>query len=242
MRAITFEEGRGVLKHHRDGHGAGHGRSVIEIELIRAWWDERGDDLVDARRKYEWPEGTTTEESLRRRAEVAGAVFAEAASEGHLSRPTLERVFKWGFNNDVSALDRLSDIEIVASTRDAIRLLEADRLVEAALAAMRPRGIGISRASKYLAFVDESRFGIYDSRVGRALATLAVERRVVMPIPPDRSGGGTTSDSGRLAQGFSDCTLVLREVAALAAREGVDDVLSRPADVEMGLFMLGGCQ
>lgn len=213
---------------------------MIDTDLIRTWWDEHGEDLIDARRNYEWPEGTTTEESVRRRADVAEMVSAEVASEGHLTRPTLEAVFSWGFNNDVSALDKLSDNEIASSTRDAIQLLEAERLVEAALAAMRPRGIGISRASKYLALVDESRFGIYDSRVGRALATIVVDGQLVIPIPPDRGGRGTTTDSGRLAQGFSDCTFVLREVADLAARDGVDDDLGRPADVEMGLFMLGG--
>jgi hypothetical protein len=213
--------------------------SSPQLEVLTQWWTENGEQLVELRRTYRWPARLSTEESLSRREEVAQLVRDEAARSGRLTRPTVEAVLKWGFNNDASVLDALSDDEIRRSTADAIGHLRADRIVEAAVSATRPYGIGISRASKFLALTDESRFGIYDSRVGRGLAEYRVADGPVVEVPPGRGEPGTTTNGRELARAFAICTEVLRRLAALAAEGPAGLLLQRPSDVEMALFMRG---
>ena len=210
-----------------------------QLKALTQWWTANGDQLVELRRTYRWPQRMSTEESLRRREEVARLVRLEAAQSGRLTRPTVEAVLKWGFNNDASVLNDLSDDEINRSTADALGHLGAGRLVEAATSATSPHGIGISRASKFLALTDENRFGIYDSRVGRGLADYRVAGRRVVEIPPGRGEPGTTTRGPDLARGFAVCIEVLRRLAAFAAEGPAGQLLQRPADVEMALFMRG---
>lgn len=210
-----------------------------QLESLRDWWARHGDQLVELRRTYRWPPQLTTEESLRRREEVAVRVRQDAAALARLTRPTVEAVLKWGFNGDASVLDSLTDDEIEGSTGDALSYLRDDQLAEAAEAATRPHGIGISRASKLLALSDEGRFGIYDSRVGRGLADFTVHGRHVVEVPSGRGERGTTTSGPALAQGFAVCTDVLRQLATFAGGGRAGEVLRRPADVEMALFMRG---
>ena len=117
--------------------------------------------------------------------------------------------------------------------------LARDQVEDAAVAFERLRGIGISRISKLLALSSEERFGIYDSRVGAGLEDLQSQGRPLIHVPPGRGRRGTTTDFNELANAFALFTCLVRDLAMRARQDGIQ-ILERPADVEMALFMRGG--
>lgn len=124
------------------------------------------------------------------------------------------------------------------SSNDEVR---ADRLLAQLLTY---KGLGIARVSKWLCFIDQSRFVIFDSRVSRALRCINIDGQRVFPIisgrvPKAGAEGWTAADiSGKNlvsnALTVSTYRLYLRLVKMISGNRGLE-----PAKVEMGLFMMG---
>jgi hypothetical protein len=107
------------------------------------------------------------------------------------------------------------------------------------------KNIGIATASKWVCFIDQNKYAIFDSRVSIALRALTAEAnrneyKRAFPIIPRRAMGGhiawtadwIVSRPERIARAYMDYLDVLKGVT------GKQNVLN-PAQVEMALFMLG---
>jgi hypothetical protein len=100
--------------------------------------------------------------------------------------------------------------------------------------------LGIARASKWVCFIDQSRFGIFDSRVSIALRDVHLADQRAFPIMGRRPVVGQQSfssdthvlaDPRRTARAYLDYLAVLSSVAR--------EVRLDAAEVEMALFMIG---
>lgn len=112
---------------------------------------------------------------------------------------------------------------------------------ESALASLlRIEGVGIATASKWICFLDQGRYGIFDSRVSIALRAIHVANNRAFPIVGRRAQAKFSafrpdthivSNSARMARAYLDYLRVLSEVARASGL--------LPAEVEMALFTLG---
>ncbi|HSI48940.1 MAG TPA: hypothetical protein VLA61_11760 [Ideonella sp.] len=100
--------------------------------------------------------------------------------------------------------------------------------------------LGIATVSKWICFVDQGRYGIFDARVSIALRYVAVGHERAFPIVgcrlikgqrAFRNDTSVTSNPTRMVRAYLDYLEVLSGVAVQAAM--------LPAEVEMALFMIG---
>lgn len=155
-------------------------------------------------------------------------------------------VYKWGFGGKsipakisrnagfpTALLDTLTAFEGSTPQHIAAR--------EPSLAALLSiGGLGIATASKWICFLNQGRFGIFDSRVSIAFRSIHVTGDRAFPIVGRRKlanrtafrpDGQVVSASQRMARAYLDYLVVLSEVARLTSMQ--------PAEVEMALFMIG---
>src|SRR5487761_827410 len=121
-------------------------------EVITKWWIARRYELREYREGYRWPRNLSTEESLRRRADIAQAVRTEVEGRGTITRRAAERVLEWG---GVRLPPNTDDLELENALDRGFVALKADDTEGAAHAISNLPGFGISRASKLLALSDE---------------------------------------------------------------------------------------
>ncbi|WP_374701974.1 hypothetical protein [Ideonella sp. B508-1] len=101
-------------------------------------------------------------------------------------------------------------------------------------------GLGIATVSKWICFMDQSRYGIFDSRVSIALRDVQLQDVRAFPVMGRRplvgkqafsSDTQILSSSTRTARAYLDYLAVLSSVARAVRLDA--------AEVEMALFMLG---
>jgi hypothetical protein len=186
------------------------------------------------------PQAWTTRVNLE--AQLSQAVRAHSATAVVAAA---EAVHKWGFGSSIP-----KEVKSIATFgRTLLSALVAFdgatppycAMRESALAALLDiDGIGIATASKWICFVDQSRFGIFDSRVSIALRDIPVAHARAFPIVPRQAlqgkvqfGSDTQINSNplRMARAYLDYLAVL---STIARRVRLD-----AAEVEMALFMIG---
>lgn len=204
------------------------------------WWTEHGPAVISGRRNYCWPPNVDPATSLRRRSALAAECTDYARRTGTLSKELGAKIVAWGFNEATASIDALAPEVFESTLREALVLSSQGRLVEAATRVVELPRIGISTASKLLAFPSGGVQVIYDHRAAKALSGVSVDGHAI-PVPPSRSDPGTSSYAPTLCRGYGWYSQVVERLHAEAARDLVARrVLRSRDDIEMGLFMMGG--
>ena len=132
----------------------------------------------------------------------------------------------------------------IANVRSLLGQIQARELdVEALTALLELDGVGIATVSKWICFLDQSRYAIYDSRVSVALREMRDENNDrYLPVMPRRSSKTRTpwpADSVTPSS-MALCYFDYLALAQDAARElKTRDSTMNTAKVEMALFMIG---
>lgn len=149
---------------------------------------------------------------------------------GKISLPRSCRVGQWeGTFYQVMRAWHLKDgVTSAPTANQLVELLAGDR-------------VGIATVSKWICFIDQERYAIYDSRVSRALRTVQVGGARLFPIVPGRVATGKWargdllgSDADARHQAVRAYVQYLRLVRMLGMEVGLI-----AGQVEMALFMLG---
>jgi hypothetical protein len=162
-------------------------------------------------------------------------------------RDIAQKIYKWGFG--VSNLPPSCDgmwSDAFTSMMNPWHISDEDPSeADSSLADMlKFRALGIAKVSKWICFVDQKRFAIFDSRVSRVLRGVQIEGRRIFPILPSRvpkTGGGVWARGDYLMSGVGSeirVTLAYRRYLKLISMIQQEIGLP-PAKIEMGLFMMG---
>lgn len=223
-------------------------RHLVGLDLASHYesfqWDGR-------RLQAAWTDREWLEESLRNALRLKSLpLLREAANQIH----------KWGFGSNLPAsIDREDWHEKLRMVLEVWDDNDATRQdLTAAFASLHDRGVKIARVSKWLCFLDQRRFAIYDSRVSVALRECRDDNgKRVFPIVPRRPPvgvtpwpGATIMNPGRSADVYFDYITVIRSTArmlnqrkigrlGLSWRQDHPESGWWPAHVEMALFMAG---
>jgi hypothetical protein len=111
-----------------------------------------------------------------------------------------DRIHKWGFGHNFTSLleeksqfrqsfCRLISVWRVPGLGPGEQLLKTDALSEM----LSLNRVGIAKASKWICFIDQSRYAIYDSRVALALRNISIDGERIFPIIGRRATGGRKS-------------------------------------------------
>jgi hypothetical protein len=166
----------------------------------------------------------------------------------------LTRVHRWGFRNaDIPESIRSQAIWPVVSQTLLTQWQEiADTPSHDAKTALvnvlALRGLGLARTTKWICFLDQSRYAIYDSRVSYALRRLLIDDRRIFPLVGGRvsnanrphavSADACVSVANVAAAAYVNYLLLVRRVARLVAMDSGDDTWC-PGLVDCALFVAG---
>ncbi|MFC6637379.1 hypothetical protein GV827_21290 [Sulfitobacter sp. JBTF-M27] len=206
-------------------------------------------DLVAASQDYRWPESATSEQTLRKRTETA-ASFASWSNQGLSSAEATEHlrnVHKWGFGGqDLNRRQRyiydkpyIDDLlTMLAAWRDRT---DRDEMRSTLVHVLTFPYIGIARVSKWICFLDQQSYAIYDSRVSLALRKIEIEGRRIFPTLGAKSAGRPYQDyvgaSPEIrARKITEVYCLFCDVLSAVKN---DCEFEEVADVEIALFMLG---
>ena len=132
----------------------------------------------------------------------------------------------------------------IESVRSLLGRIQANELaVETLTALLELDGVGIATVSKWICFLDQSCYAIYDSRVSVALREMRDENNArYLPVMPRRSSQTRTPWPADTVDPASMALYYLSYLALVqdAARElRTRDSTMNTAKVEMALFMIG---
>ena len=206
-------------------------------------------DLVAASQDYRWPESATSEQTLRKRTETA-ANFASWSDQGLSPTEAIEHlraVHKWGFGGqDLNRRQRyiyeepyIDDIlTMLATWRDR---KDRNEMRSTLAHVLTFPYIGIARVSKWICFLDQQSYAIYDSRVSLALRKIEIEGRRIFPTLGAKSAGRPYQDyigasPDMRARKITDVYCLFCDVLWVANQSYKFEEV---ADIEKALFMLG---
>lgn len=199
-------------------------------------------ELQDAIDGFEWRD--TTEASLAKRREISEK-YSQWAREGaaiDAAEVMATKVYKWGFGKNNCPNSLKSNWPLFCRVNQCWNEGgDRKRMVELLTELLRLKGIGIATASKWICFIDEDRYAIYDSRVSAALRSIKVNNKRVFPTVGRRQFGSKKYPAPTVrtpAQMASDYLFFTDFSSVVAKRYNFDS----PAKVEMGLFMLGNIE
>ena len=186
-------------------------------------------------------------EAQNKRNDLSAALIT-ALKSGHATalRSAADNIHRWGFGRPISAAVReslafWSDLEAMLTVFAEMREDEIYQSVEPLSKLLSHNGLGIATVSKWVCFVNQTRFAIFDSRVSIALRNVTIEGHRAFPVVGRRPSGG------RLAW---TATPLLSSCPIRTARAYIDylQVVGRltntiggmtAAQIEMALFMAG---
>ncbi|WP_155524153.1 hypothetical protein [Burkholderia sp. PAMC 28687] len=176
-------------------------------------------------------------------------------------RNAADQIHRWGFGRSLPSVidhhDWFAKLQLSSAVWGNSESTAA-QLVQAC-AALHEKGIKIARVSKWLCFIDQQKFAIYDSRVSIALRGCRDnEGKPAFPIVPRRllkhktswPGSGMPTSPLRSAEIYVDYVSLMQETAKLLNKNKVGELGGLyepdnietgwwPAHVEMALFMAG---
>ena len=164
-----------------------------------------------------------------------------------------ETIYKWGFGRPMPK-SRQDDPAFLPAILQLFTTWSAEgdiadhkqRRISSLARLLSVSRVGIAQASKWICFIDQSRYAIYDSRVSMALRDIAIEGRRVFPIVARRPVRGEVAwspdsaslDPKRMAEHYWSY-LTLISYVARKTPHSIEGRSLYPAEVEMALFMIG---
>jgi len=204
--------------------------------------------LEEAYHNFTWGKAKTTAEAVK----VRESVYEEFSSwTNSINREPntyeqIQKVHKWGFGRNLDKresilledpylLNFLVMIETWKISQDPKKMLNT---LETCL--LTPY-VKIARFSKWICFIDQSKFAIYDSRVSLALRTITLNQKRIFPTLGAKSKGRPNGDfigsnPQTAAKRVAASYMLFLDVLHTTINE-YD--LSSVAQMEMALFMLG---
>jgi len=171
-----------------------------------------------------------------------------ALQSGHMAdlESAANNIHVWGFGRGIpetvrNRLSFLSDLESVLKAFAEKQDDEIYQCAEPLAKLLTHERVGIATASKWVCFVDQKRFAIFDSRVSIALRNVTIDGHRAFPVVGRRPSGGRLAWTAtpllhafpiRTARAYID---YLRVVGLLSNIIGH----MTPAQIEMALFMAG---
>jgi len=221
--------------------------ALTDEQLDEAIRDYDWQDLPKFRDRFEWG-GKKGLDAIKERNELEASLLKAVATFNRCEiRYVAERIHKWGFNgvplpNSCGEpwLENLCALYSALSEPAPLDGTDAFTLLIGALSFER---IKLAKVSKWVCFLDQSRFAIFDSRVSLALRHLSIERDGMrcrlLPIVGRRNPTrGWHGDNLRPEGHARSYCLYLRIIhLALKSIRAIEGW--RSADVEMALFMKG---
>lgn len=201
------------------------------------------DQIRDALENFLW-KGADRQQGWAQRMDLSkglGAALDDPDHEGLLR--ALKAIHTWGLPGKFPESVTLK----IGIVRELLKNIRAGGpTVEALVGLLAIEGVGIATISKWICFLDQSRYAIYDSRVSVALRMVRDENKhrcfPVMPRRPSRVRTPWPEDRVIAASMASyylrylDCVRAAAEQMPLTAAE---QKALTPAEVEMALFMIG---
>jgi len=207
-------------------------------------------DIIEtAHQNFSWGGAKSFTEALEQRQSVAN-IFSTWVGGGCCEQGAIEAieiVHKWGFGGQ--GLNRnqviLFEPKHLTNFIEMIKAWHAAndpvKMRETLSICLRTPYVKIARFSKWICFIDQSKYAIYDSRVYLAMRQIQLEGKRVFPTLGAKSKGRPTADfistdSIKVAEHVSQIYMVYLDLLHnLLPQTSLNSV----ADIEMGLFMLG---
>ena len=222
-----------------------------DFELIKIQFEQLfpAKIIENAYANFHWGAVKSTEEAIYQRDLVADG-FSQWVHDGcnfDTAPQAIDLVHKWGFGGrgldkrQVILYDKqhlTNFIKMVMEWKIAEQPTKMSKCLEACL---QTPHIKIARFSKWICFIDQTKYAIYDSRVSLALRKIELNNQRVFPTLGAKSQGRPNADfvgatSSAAAVRMSEAYMIYLDLL----NSILPDInLSKVADIEMALFMLG---
>lgn len=215
----------------------------IEIESIATQFMEKfpRKEILKAASRYKWQKDTH-EETLEKRRKIASKYQTWVNSKTISIKGAKESanlVTQWGFKRRLPASieDNLEDFRnMISIWRDGN---DFDKMHDTLVSNLNLKGVGIARSSKWLCFINQNRYCIYDSRVSATLRSLGKGDGKTFPTCPRQTGNVNFPKSVRP----SNSKIALAYFKYLDLAHYIADQYDiTVTEIEIGLFMLGDCE
>ena len=205
--------------------------------------------IENAHHNFSWGGAKSFKEATEQRQSVAN-IFSSWVRSGCCEKGASEAiqiVHKWGFGgqglnkNQVVLLEPEYLNHFVEMTKTWYEGNDPARMRETLSICLRTPYLKIARFSKWICFIDQSKYAIYDSRVSLALRQIKLDGKRVFPTLGAKSKVRPTADfistdPIKVAEQVSQIYMVYLDLLHnLLPQTSLNSV----ADIEMGLFMLG---
>lgn len=204
--------------------------------------------LEQAYQNFTWGKATTTAEAVKARESVY-AEFSSWTNSIDLkpnAYEQIQKVHKWGFGRNLDKRESiLLDDPYLSNFLEMIETWkisqDPERMLNTLETCLLTPHVKIARFSKWICFINQSQFAIYDSRVSLALRTISLNQKRIFPTlgakSKDRPNGDFIgSNPQTAAKRIAASYMLFLDVLHTTIKE-YD--LSSVAQMEMALFMLG---
>lgn len=189
---------------------------------------------------------TVLPEAETRRNNLSAELISSLKS-GHASalRSAADNIHRWGFGRGISAafgesLTFWSDLQATLTAFEGNKGADLLKCVAPLTRLLSHKGLGIATVSKWVCFVDQAKFAIFDSRVSISLRNVEIAGHRAFPIVGRRRSGArlvwtASSQLGspmRAARAYVDYLQVMGILGNMIRGMTV-------AQIEMALFMAG---
>ena len=183
-------------------------------------------------RLFEW-NGDPSDAAWAKRADLSGQLQT-AVRSGDLDKllVALQAIHDWGFPKKKRFPAAIQ--EQGPAILDALRAQQHSPREGDVASLLGIYGVGIATASKWVCFLDQTRYAIFDSRVSVALREVCVDSKRCFPVLPRDSKNAWPNDYVSKRKMARFYVLYLEALAALSPSTGF-----KPAEIEMALFMIG---
>ena len=191
-------------------------------------------DIQDALERFEY-KGVARSDAWHERVFLSEQLLrAIRSKDADRMVVVLRSIHRWGFGKDLpqGVCDQRHDLLRVL--RKVMRAKSGPDRQDLIWLLGLPE-IGIAAVSKWICFVDQNRYAIFDSRVSVALKECRENGSRSFPVLQRKGNNAWPPDQfkslGRMADFYLDYLALLQRVAKA--------VQLKPAEIEMGLFMIG---
>jgi hypothetical protein len=176
------------------------------------------------------------------------AELISALKSGHATalRSAAENIHHWGFGRPISVAVReslkfWSDLEAMLAAFAENQDDEIYKCVEPLSKLLSHNGLGIATVSKWVCFVNQTRFAIFDSRVSIALRNVTFEGHRAFPVVGRRSSGGRLAWTATPLLSSSPLRTARAYMVYLQIVGRLSNTIGgmTAAQIEMALFMAG---
>ena len=205
--------------------------------------------IEQAYENFSWGNASTPQQAVATRSEVATnfSSWVTAGCPREIAIQKIDEVHKWGFNGQ--GLNKrqviLHDEPYLSNFISLIQVWkqcnDTSKMQDTLATCLQTPYVKIARFSKWICFIDQKKFAIYDSRVSLALRQIKLDKSRVFPTLGAKSTGRPNADfisankivaTERIAATYILYNKMLRAVLPHYNLESV-------AELEMALFMLG---